>query len=142
VDRYCDYVFKLITKACTATGYFSHILVSLLLLLAPHHREDSDEDVGEVQEHVDRHVHGVVVGVVQPAGPVQIVDHDGREQQDAHVVEEGDGEAVVQPEHRQEGCCEGDDDQAEQASEQRRAPHGQVLGDDCSDESGDDDHTG
>lgn len=80
------------------------------------------------------------MGVIQPLCLVQVVDHDGREQQDAGVVEERDRHLVVQPEHRQQRRGQGHEDEPQQAPEQRRPPHGEVLGHERSNQSGQEDH--
>ncbi len=102
-----------------------------VLLLVPRQGEDPDEDVGEVEEHVDGDVDGVVHRLVETLSHVHVVHHDAAEQYDPDDVQQRD--AVVDAEEWQR---ERDHDQAEQAGEQGRTPSGQVLWHDGADETG------
>lgn len=106
------------------------------LLLLPHHREDAEEDVGEVEEDVDGHIDGVVDGAVHALRLVQVVDHDSAEEDDAGVVQDADDDVIVEPQEAQDGRREVQQNQANQASHQGRSPHLQVLGQHRTDEAG------
>ena len=116
-------------------------MVGLRLLLLAHDRQDPDEDVGEVEEDVDRDVDRVVHRLVETARHVQVVDHDGAEQDQYGPVQDPEGQLEVESQRRQDDAAELDDDRSEQQPEQRSAPGRQVLRQQCANEPGGQDDT-
>ncbi len=127
-------------------GFKAYPLESLfhppLLLLVTHQGQNPDEDVREVQEHVDRDIDRVVERLVESGCPVQVVDHDGRKQHDADHVQDGDRELVVESQPRQERGGQVQTNQTQQTSKEGSSPHRQVLGHDSTGEAGQQDDSG
>ena len=102
----------------------------------PQDREDADEDVHEVHEHVHRDIDGVVERAIQPLGHVEFVDHDGTEQEEHHPVQDTEDQLHVDAECRQDDAAELDEDRAKQQAEQRGSPCRQILRQQCADGAG------
>ena len=73
---------------------------STSLLGLAHEGEDPDEDVGEVEEDVHCDIDGVVERPVEPSRHVQVVDHDGAEQDQHRPVKNGERQLHVDAERR------------------------------------------
>ena len=93
-------------------------LCSLGLLLAlAHDGQQPYEDVGEVEEDVDRHIDGVVHRLVETAGHVQVVDHDQAEQHQHGPVQDAEDELNVHAHGGQDDVAELNDDRPDQQTE-------------------------
>ncbi len=79
----------------------------------PQDGQDADEDVHEVHEHVHRDIDRVVERHVQPLGHVEVVDHDGTEQEEHHPVQDTEDQSHVDTEGRQDDAAELDEDRTE-----------------------------
>lgn len=104
-------------------------------LLLPHARQEPDEDVDEVQVDGDGRVDGVVHGVGQAHGPVEVEDDQRAEHDESHPVEGRHGTAHGDAEEAEQRHDEVATEQQEQRAEQRSPPGRQVIRDQDADQA-------
>lgn len=104
-------------------------------LLLSEQREQSDEDVDEVEVQCHGTVHRVVQRVGDAQRSVEVEDHERREQQQPEPVEHGHRASHGDTESGEEDDAELPNDEQQEQPDEREPPGRQILGDERTDET-------